>query len=129
MFSYQIPPRTRKREFGQFTAFLPLISSVISVGGGIAQSLIASSTAKEIASTQQATQIGMATVQERIAQLQLQAFQTQAQTKAAQAAQATPAPSPGVTGAISSVVSSSVAGIPTWMILAIGAGAFLLLRK
>lgn len=117
----------RRREFGQWAALLPVLSSVIQVGGSIGSSLIGASAMKDIASTQQETTLGVAAVQERIAQLQLQGMQTQA---AAQVQTAQIKAGGGITETVSNVMSSSIAGIPSWILLAAGGGmVFMFMRR
>lgn len=121
----------RRREFGFLQALLPVLSSVIQVGGSIGSSLIGASAMKDVASTQQETTLGVAAVQERIAQLQLQAMQTQAaaQVQTAQIEAGGGGVTGTVSGVVSSMMSSNVAGIPSWILLAAGGGVVFMLMK
>jgi hypothetical protein len=117
-----------RREFGQWAALLPVLSSVIQVGGGIGQALIAKGTAESVAKTQSQTALGTAAVQERIAQLQLQAVQTKA---VAEVQKAEIESGGGITGAVSSITGAiGLGGISPLIFLVIGGGAiFILMRR
>lgn len=105
------------RQFGFVDILVGLLPSVIDVGGSIAAAKIQASAAKEITKTQQVTALATGQVQERIAQLQLQALQTPLATGVE------------ISPVKAGIIPSEIAGIPIIYLAFGGIALFLITRR
>ena len=120
MFSNNRNPLMSKEQFGFFETLVGLLPSVITTTGTIVSSKIQTSAAKDIAKSQAQTQLASMAVQERIAQLQLQALQTPI------AAPVSSGVAPGISALTAGIIPETVLGVPVIYLILGGVGIFLL---
>jgi hypothetical protein len=132
--------RSKPRAFGQFDWIVPVVTSVlpsaISAGASLGAAYIAKSGAVSVAEMGQQTQLMGMAVQQRIAQLQLEALQTKIA-----ATTPTPTPVPTTTTAVTlenpgatrltetPSPTTLIAGFPTWGLILIAGGAIFIFGK
>lgn len=123
-----------KRGFGQFDIVMGLLPSVISAGGSVASAYIGKSAATGVAKMGQTTQLMQLGVQQRLAQLQIEAY-----TKAQVAKTVTPTlETPGAirtTGTVGAsqtltagIIPENIFGVPV-IYLVLGAGLIFFFTK